>query len=290
MTSLPRLLTLWFTFTELNDGITEPSESLKKFQSAVNETIDKLQQRHPVSMWYVCISQLVSRTGHPNSKTLGLITQIVQKTLELFPKQTLWHIAGMLHSSDGARKSSGKALVRNAINSVQQHKKTKGTDDDLTMLQQADGFFKALIELSTFRPDDKSKSQTLQWSLAKTYSMPTLARFAIPTQSSLSMRLPTRVLPDRPTDFSYFTSDLECIESFSPNVTILASKARPKILEMTTTHGNVIKVSTGAVYHQYRTHFIQLMLASSFLSSMSTRETFAKTLVSWSSTRLSIGC
>lgn len=234
--SLPKLLTLWFTFTELSDGTPESSDALKKGQNLVCDLIEKVVHKKAGTAWYVCISQLVSRTGHTNGRTLLLIKVIIQRTLENFPKQTIWQIAGMLHSSDGNRKLAGKKLVQNVVNSLQRR---GDSAEDVKMLIQAESLFSSLIELSVHRPAEKSQ-KALVWTAAKTYSGSNLARFIVPSQSALSIRLPTSQ-PGSPASAS-FATDLEFIESFSSNVVVLSSKERPKIIELTTSHGNVVKV------------------------------------------------
>ena len=235
--SLPKLLTLWFTFTELSDGTTE-SDALKKSQNLVCDLIEKLVHKRAATAWYVCISQLVSRIGHRNSRTLLLIKDTIQKTLESFPKQTIWQIAGMLHSGDENRKLAGKKIVQNAINSLQRR---GDSAEDVKMLIQCESLFSSLIELSVHRPTEKNQ-KTLSWTASKTYSGSNLAKFIVPSQSALSIRLPTSQPESIPTSAS-FATDLEFIESFSSNVVVLSSKARPKIIELTTSHGNVVKVS-----------------------------------------------
>lgn len=236
--SLPKLLTLWFKFTELSDGPQEPSDTLKKYQNIVCDHISLHTKKTTTTAWYICISQLVSRIGHPNSRTLLLIKDITQKTLEMFPKQTIWHIAEMLHSSDNARKLSGKQIIQNVVNIFQRH---GDRSDDVKMLLQAENLFSALIELSVHRPAEKSQKSII-WLAAKTFFGPNFAKFIVPSQSSLSIRLPSAQLVSDREGPAYFAGDQEFIESFSSNVIVLTSKERPKIIELTTTHGNVVKV------------------------------------------------
>ena len=255
--SLPKLLTLWFTFTELTDGNSESSDSLKKSQNLLCDLVEKLIHKKSSTAWYVCIGQLVSRTGHSNSRTLLLTKDIIQRTLENFPRQTIWQIAGLLHSGDENRKLAGKKIVQNAVNSLQRR---GDSVEDVKMLIQAESLFSSLIELSVYRPTEKNQ-KTLVWAAAKTFSGSNLARFIVPSQSALSIRLPTA----QPSNLlsATFATDLEFIDSFSSNVVVLSSKARPKIIEVTTSHGNLVKVR-----HNSLTVVNRFSRLASFWSSM----------------------
>ena len=253
--ALPRMLTLWFSFTAFRDSNNNSNEKkvisgrqsiesasvLKKSQSEVNEMIKTIDKKLDPCAWYTCMPQLVSRTGHSNSETLEIVTQILEKLLSKFPQQGIWHIAGLNHSFNQARKRIGEEVCRKA------HQKltADGKHLDAQVLQNAKTLFPALVELATAQPKDP-KEKKMRWTNCPN-GINNLSHFLIPTQAGM---LKPKLESSRnqngtkmPIDDSayYNSGQLQYIEKFHQDVDVASSKAKPKTLYIHTTSGHVIK-------------------------------------------------
>ena len=235
--SLPKLLTLWFSFTEQPEGGNNGSK-LKETCAGINETLKEATKKVPARIWFVCISQLVSRAGHPNKKTLSIITAILIKLLTEYPKQGIWHIAGMIHSKDPARQATGRYIVQQALRSLI----TKGVrhQEDSKMLEQAELLFSNLIQLSQF-PLDKGVRE-FKWGTSAKLSHPFIAKFLLPSQGVLNINLSSNISSKLLPKLNDFEEDHEFIQTFRSSVDVLNSKERPKIVRITTSHGVEAKV------------------------------------------------
>ena len=90
--SIPRMLTLWLSFTSLQDQQSTAGvrgKSLRDCQVQVNETMQKFAREIPPSIWYVCMPQLVSRVGHRNPETVQIICSLLLRILTNYPQQVL---------------------------------------------------------------------------------------------------------------------------------------------------------------------------------------------------------
>jgi len=251
--ALPRMLTLWFSFTSLRDNsvvdrkvqgrsTTDPTSPLRKAQTDVNEMIRSIDRKLDYSAWYTCMPQLVSRTGHSNTETLEIVTNILEKLLHRFPQQGIWHIAGLNHSFNQSRKRIGEEICRKAY----QRLTNDGRFLDAHVLQDAKILFPALVDLATAQPRDP-KDKKMRWNNCPS-NISNLSHFLIPTQAGMlkpKIESPARnqngaKVPIE--DSSYYNSgQLHYIEKFGIEVDVASSKAKPKTLYIHTTSGQLIK-------------------------------------------------
>lgn len=185
--SLPKLLTLWFTLTESKVVLPSAGGGGGKGSTSIPLNAQKCVERFlkdmsGIGIIYTCISQLVSRTGHANKETIKIIADSLVQLLTHFPKQSIWHIAGMLHSSDNERRATGKKVVKEAHSLL----KRANRKNDADMLEQADKLFRAFINLAKHRPDDENRTNKryLEWVPPTDLS---LHLFVVPSQSALNM-------------------------------------------------------------------------------------------------------
>ena len=185
--ALPRLLTLWLTFTAIRDpslpehqeqrqpirrtnstvsGVPAHSSSspahhrataranaLKHSQRKLNALFIKIREKYfPPVTWYSCISQLVSRAGHSNEDTLNTVVKILGTLLEQFPHQALWHIAGLVNSQKPERRKIGQNLVRDAQKSLRKTGEARKLED-AQMLADSEKLFPELIALAQCQPN-----------------------------------------------------------------------------------------------------------------------------------------
>ena len=106
--SLPRLLTLWFSCT-MPDAFTKSLS--QKALGEVQQLMTDNGRTVGAHVWYTCMPQLVSRAQHTNDQTAGIIKGILIKILLTHPQQSIWHIAGMLHSQNSSRKALFKSIM-----------------------------------------------------------------------------------------------------------------------------------------------------------------------------------
>lgn len=107
--SLPRFLTLWFEVTAaVSEASNVPAagsqtkkEPTKKKQpksvsDKLNDIIEKRIEELPTYVWYLALSQLVSRIGHANKAVVETVKRIILHTVSKFPLQSLWHVRFLL--------------------------------------------------------------------------------------------------------------------------------------------------------------------------------------------------
>ncbi len=253
--ALPRMLTLWFSYTSQRDtdnallrGISgsksinsvekESIQELRVGQREVNEQMRSNEKKIDTSVWYYCMPHLASRVGHSNADTVNIIQSILAKVLASFPHQGVWHIVGLLHSlnSDKDRRRIGVDLIKQAYKELMQRKREK----DASMIQEAPQFFAAIVDLAYLVPKDKERR--LKWTATRGMN---LKKFIIPSQQML--RVPMKLSDDKGVerhqhdDSSYIPSEQARIQAFHEEVDIAISKAKPKTLTLTTTAGKIVK-------------------------------------------------
>jgi serine/threonine-protein kinase ATR len=237
--ALPRMLTLWFSFTSLRDDSANSSNRksssglspLVKVQREVNTLIAAGAVKISAYTWFHCMPQLVSRIGHNNPGTVEIIQSILLRILVEYPKQGVWHIAGLLHSLNDERVEVGRQLVKQACEGLVQSER-KG---EAEMLRQASRLFEELDKLASFQ----TKEKRIRYSLGEGIS---LTHFLVPSQQTL-LNLPVPVDQGQETKESllYYQSNHHYIQNFHDIVEVAASKARPKIIQLTTTAGKTVK-------------------------------------------------
>jgi len=219
---LPRMLTLWFS-SSMPD-VLKCRATLSKLQDRMQKTGEKV----PAHIWYSCISQLVSRAQHPNLETANLVQNLLLlKTLLHMPYQGIWHIAGMLHSCNPQRRSIGKNLVKEVISKL-----TENAHSTREMLNDSVKLFHNLVDLAAYN----TKESKITWKIGETVN---LTRILVPLKTVLHICIPESSAPS--SSLSPFQSNQMYIRTFSDQVTVSHSKARPKVISLTTTCGRLIK-------------------------------------------------
>ncbi|KAJ2724502.1 hypothetical protein GGI07_001933 [Coemansia sp. Benny D115] len=105
--ALPRLLTVWFDFSETSGPIPEKADSKKDpigfLTKQIDTMITNMTSRLPMYNFLVVLSQLVSRICHPKEEVFRHLQNITLHLLELYPQQTLWQLMGVQRSTFAAR-------------------------------------------------------------------------------------------------------------------------------------------------------------------------------------------
>eukprot|EP01034_Spumella_vulgaris_P021660 gene21660-27701_t len=243
MQLLPRMLTLWLAFTSLTESAEgaakaatakktassgAPESLLRSAQMRANEILFVMAPLIHESVWFMCMPQLVSRVGHRNPDTLQIIITILQRVLVAYPKQGIWHIAGLVHSLNNERKKIARDLLRETYKIIFPKKPTDGQ-----MLVDSQKLFSNLVLLATHQCKDKK----IKWAFAPEL---VLSSFLVPTQTILHHCNPLSHVAalSEATPHNNFSSHNQLfIGSFNEVVDVASSKAKPKTITLLTTSG-----------------------------------------------------
>ncbi len=249
MQLLPRMLTLWLGFTSLPDTVEEAAKvpvsatttsgnrktaaggqesPLKMAQNRANEIMLVMAPYIPESVWFMCMPQLVSRVGHRNQITLNIVTAILQRVLVAYPKQGIWHIAGLVHSLNPDRKKIARELLRETYKVIFPKR-----PEDGQMLVDSQKLFSNLVLLATHQ----CKEKRIRWTFIPDL---VLSSFLVPTQTILhhcNSLGHVAALSDASANNNYSQHNQLFIGSFNEAVDVAGSKAKPKTITLLTTSG-----------------------------------------------------
>ena len=262
--ALPRMLTLFLSFTQIREEdlgtaaqrqctlVAFPSartrapppmasgpyraiDSLRRAQTECCDTVKLYSSKITPNVWFSCLPQLVSRIEHTHRDTVETINHIILKVLIAHPKESVWHVAGLLQSLIPARQAIGDDLVRKASASLG----AKGAGD-AAMLADAKIFFRNLIDLAVAPAQDKEKKLRWKWPKDIKYE-----RFMVPMQGILTA-IPRSAIQEESNEKSVSSiSGITLTEMYMKNfdeiVDVASSKAKPKTVYLTTVCGNTIK-------------------------------------------------
>eukprot|EP01038_Epipyxis_sp_PR26KG_P009200 gene9200-12410_t len=239
-------------------------EMLKSAQDNMNNYVASAVKRIKPALWFMCMTQLVSRVGHNNPQTLIIIIDIIKTVLISFPKQSIWHIAGLLSSANNDRKRISKGILSQAYHELVNipyinnnnnnnnnnrnvgNNNTTTAPEDASMLLDAPKLFHNLVALASTKP--KERERKLKWNIPSDI---VLSRFLIPTQSILHYCNPLDS-----TQYDQTLSNLSMkhqlssistnydkmyISHLSDTIDIASSKAKPKIFNIISTCHRSVK-------------------------------------------------
>ncbi len=251
MQVLPRMLTLWLSFAMLQDLAEAPAaltktasggrktpvpveakSPLRAAQVRANEVLSTMAPLIHESVWFMCMPQLVSRVGHRNPDTLAILTAIVLRVMAAYPKQGIWHVAGLVHSLNADRKKMVRRVLQETYKLIVGSKA-----EDALMLVDSQKLFQNLVNLA----GHQCKEKRLRWDMAPDI---VLSRFLVPTQAVLHHCSPLGHVPalsEASPHNQYHAQDLQYIASFAEVVEVAASKAKPKTITLRTTTGQSVR-------------------------------------------------
>jgi serine/threonine-protein kinase ATR len=274
--ALPRMLTLWFSFTVLsvqdvfgtnasaalqpsgnNAGASHHSRDsfgstakdpiavaqagmLDSAQNEMQKKVKRWTNNTAPTVWFQCLPQLVSRIGHPSFETKEIIKDLLRRVLTAYPQQSIWHLACLLQSLIADCRKAGEELIRRATRELESTRA-----GDATMLRQSREFFTNLIELAAYQHAERR----MQWKWSKEVDF---RRFIVPLQGVLSTAIsPSSSASGGPgaagagglpsaalDDFADQTMQISHLEDL---VDVATSKAKPKTIYVKTTCGKTIK-------------------------------------------------
>eukprot|EP00727_Mastigamoeba_balamuthi_P010260 m51a1_g5857 hypothetical protein (2841) ;mRNA; r:365248-375650 len=159
--SLPRLLTLWFTYGSLMAPRKSPADAPEeqqrrrrgssssaaaaaaaeeaeeqvsrhisaqtiKYWNLMTETVALLTERVPAYVLLTGLSQLNSRLCHRNEDVWRALVLLLTKLVHEYPQQALWSLTGMLKSKHQLRKKRAELLIAQARKQQQQQQQRDG--------------------------------------------------------------------------------------------------------------------------------------------------------------------
>jgi hypothetical protein len=297
---LPKLLTLWLSFTAqidpsaysspatvittvstrtrgsqplpslpVSSAVSSGKTAVQLSQEKINQKIAKFIGLIPSNIWFVNISQIVSRILHPNSFTSENLSKLLLKIFLSYPKQSIWHIASLMFSYNKERKTISHKLLNSAYKKLKQELRNEA---DAAMIVDSQKLFSQLITLAAYQTKEKKISFKLD-------NVVNLKEFLIPTKdvllhsyhfsspSSVSSPVNNSASSFHPYDISRsFSSSSSSssaslifpdpasvklnsngndnflfIKSFHESVSVAASKAKPKTIVIESICGKKVK-------------------------------------------------
>uniref|UniRef100_A0A7S4J226 non-specific serine/threonine protein kinase n=1 Tax=Odontella aurita TaxID=265563 RepID=A0A7S4J226_9STRA len=236
--ALPRLLTLWFDFTtippdptskESSTGVKgkqtrkaqnasiNPNQALLSRQKDANTYMVDFVRKIPPISFYTALPQLISRVGHPNSDTSIIVRAILTRVLERFPRQAMWPLAWLRQSVDESRAKLGEEVFHRAGKSLTRREDMRMHD----LLVASKSLLTFLLQLAKYQPKTKGKDS---FRCGPWKGEVELSEFVPPIQAALSISPGSAGLTNK----DAFPAFVPRMRSFSTDVKIMASKARPK--------------------------------------------------------------
>jgi serine/threonine-protein kinase ATR len=197
---LPRMLTLWFEFSEhMYDEDNKPKPSgtrstrsdgpdpLVEVFNKIDAMICRFKDDIPTYQWFTALPQLISRSTHPNKSTQKLVKGIIGHVLAQHPSQAVWIVTPATKSKNSTRAKIASDIIKQAI---------QQTDvDGAKTIQAADKVIQELINVCKHNTQDRHVKDGLRVSQHFPTLKQILARHAdgrvlVPVQSALMIVLP----------------------------------------------------------------------------------------------------
>ncbi|RYG70315.1 hypothetical protein EON64_00520 [archaeon] len=226
---LPRMLTLWLSFTALSaPGIPskragsaeETASPLKAAQQRVNDLMKSFVTKVSSQVWYSSVAQLISRVLHPSASTVDVILSIITQCWLNYPKHTLWHTANLMNSFNAERKAIAKTLLRDVYKQFTNPSSPYYSKENAQMLADSQNFFRDLVQLACLQ----TRERRISFRIDKKVCLP---NFLIPNKQVL-LACANGGTADRIAEF------VEVVE-------VTNSKARPKVISLLSSSGQKVK-------------------------------------------------
>ncbi|KAJ1900629.1 hypothetical protein LPJ66_001349 [Kickxella alabastrina] len=269
--ALPRLLTVWFEFSNTSGPIPEKPDPKRMTAGVIAKQIDSLitnmTNRLPTHNFLIVLSQLVSRICHDNMDVFKHLQKIILQLLEMFPQQTLWQLMGVQRSTFAVRAQRCHMILEMAKTipgPMDMAGGGRGPHKVGTLIEQASKLTDLLLNLSNATPTPQS---SLVMQMSKDFPM--LAKYTsldiiIPLQQSM---VPTLDDVTRNPEFELalssvvagephsqrngsalsgsqhamihqpFSGDLPTISSFANEIEVMLSLQRPKKITIIGSNG-----------------------------------------------------
>jgi serine/threonine-protein kinase ATR len=232
--ALPRLLSLWFDFTAIvihEDGLTTKKPQgaadarvLSMAQEETNALIANEYKSIPPLAFYTAMPQLISRVTHTSNDTERIVRTILTRVLTKHPEQAMWPLGWLRQSQLKERREIGDALFQQAESTLLK----LGGNNNLhrnKVLVESKSLFKHLHDIAVYKVSDMTvnKINVKPWK-----GVVQLCDFIPPIQAALSVSI---LSGGNSTFRESFPRHVPRMRSFSQQVGVMGSKARPKKLK-----------------------------------------------------------
>ena len=235
--SLPRLLTLWFDFSDLQAHLPsmrecgEATEGWRNPHVQMERLIRSNADRLPCALWLPSVAQLVSRVCLKNSRARKLVHELLATLLAEYPRQLVWSVIPCAMSEVAERRCFGETIVAKA-----KHQLIGGRVAEVDSLTKATKLIEQLKRLANDVAMDKHEkriSMKARWrELSKMRSLPVV----MPVYDHLTAADPWMRSLDAV--HAPFARDAPAIEGFEDTIEVMSSLCRPKKLTMRGSDGN----------------------------------------------------
>lgn len=201
--------------TKIDKYVQMKDEDLCKDQKKVNAIVLEGKDYIAISSLYTVLPQLISRINHIDQETVNGVKDILQKILEKFPAQSLWHLSVLRHSTDEARAEVGREIFRNAQKNLETNEDLPSRD----LLESSANLMNLLIQVAKYK-SSKSDRRNTKLQMNTWGGKVTLKDHLPPIQATLTVSTSLGKDP--------FPRNTPRMRGFNENVTIMSSKAKPK--------------------------------------------------------------
>jgi serine/threonine-protein kinase ATR len=238
--ALPRMLTLWFnagTFMQEQLNTNKLTKGNRAVVSKAMENLNAIMSGHVSSiapyMWYVSLSQIISRITHENAAVKQIVKRMVNVVLGRFPTQAVWTLCYVLNHTVEERRLEAKTLLDQAYNEDEQIG---------SVIDDAQRLFTALLALCKDGKPEKCSNLSLstQKYFRSVFNNPP-RHTIVPLQKAFNITLPHRKAKKGVLDPNYdpFPNQEILIEKFEDKVIVMSSMMKPKKMGITANDGQV---------------------------------------------------
>ncbi|GJJ07321.1 hypothetical protein Clacol_001522 [Clathrus columnatus] len=237
--TMPRMLTLWLDLGEkiphssvANDRGIDANNILSKTNSKVSHAIRSIA----TYKWLSAFPQIVSRIDHSNKGVFELLSQLIVRILDEYPRQALWLFMFVVHSKKPDRNRRAESILARlqACNLLFASNPSPSSIVP-RIVKQCKAMTDELLKLCNYQILDDPKTPL---SLAKTF--PGLAKLApseliVPLQESITARLPSESSLE--SSHKPFPDHLPTIQGFEDAIDVMRSLAKPRKLTFQADNG-----------------------------------------------------
>lgn len=237
--SLPKLITTWLNFAQTWErapgapvkGPSSHSSRRNEVLVHINNFLNKMVGKIPSFVFYIALTQLLSRITIDNSDVYQVMQNIILETGRTYPQQALWPIMGAFYSSQKERKERGEAIIQKLRKVLIQQNKHE-------LLSSAVKFASEMILLCNFPPPERRFTVSLADLEFDRSTFP--CSLVLPIASQMVAALPNN--GENTTSFSAFSNDPLTIVGIEDEVVIQTSLQKPKRIKVQASNGKSYKI------------------------------------------------
>lgn len=223
--TLPKVVTYWLDIAAAAETERKSlrKKSLVTATEAICNEIKKAMTKCPIYIWYVVLTQLLSRLLHSNKETAELIRSILIHLVNEYPQHIFWYIFTLLESKDTNRHTCGKYILskyKDDSNSIQPFKNS------------ARSLVHSLIKICI---GERKISRTLERDFKFDISLAP-SELVVPVKINLEMLSPMDSMSRK--NYNPFHS-IVSIHSIGSNYKIFSSLKKPKQINMVGSDGMI---------------------------------------------------